>query len=143
MNRFVSFWIQFVFEHGEIGKNTDNYLHEVIEWWSGDGAYWERQKTKYRFYTGGTYEPIAHYNTIQQIINDIQGYENVENIRNMTTWLNELKNKKGFRITYEGQLQELHWAVDTGNVQRDFDVDEVRLPKSKEFQNLYKRAEHY
>ena len=137
MKRFVGFWIQFAIDHGEIGNYTDNYLHEIREWWSPDGRNWERQKTRYEFYTGGTSDPIAYYDSIQEILQ-----EYTDN-KVMVGWLKKLKKRKNLILSYDYALTETHWGVDSGNIQRNVDFgEEIASPGDQEFLKLYKKAQH-
>ncbi len=132
--RFISFWIEFTVDHHETGKGTDNYLSEILAWWSSDGKVWERQPNRYELFTGGTIDAIAKYANIEALVDD-----SWSNTAVMVAWVEKFAARKTLRI--ENGISVNFWAVDTGNIQREFDFgEEFEMPRTAEFKKLWKIA---
>ena len=116
MGEYIGYWISIEEDCGQLIDESeegysDLYLHLQREWWSSDGRNWERQADRYVIITSGAIDPLGVYQDLEAISDD-------------------------FDRTYMEIDQEDHpinatwWAVDTGNVQRGFELEKRILARN-------------
>jgi hypothetical protein len=109
-------WISIDTDWGQLG-DSDLYLHTCKEWWSRDGAHWERQPDSFEIYTSGTNDPLGSgRGSIDDEGNSPAIEEHLRRYEQADQAINALGNWAD-----DPQIRAVAWTVDDAGIQRSCD----------------------